>query len=379
MALPIWQRTITDNQGNVIPSAEVLVVVEATGLEADIFSNRSGTTPRTNPFFTGSDGFAQFYAAPGEYRIEATGPTGSIVWRWNVLVSDIAIKNTGTGASDVPTNADLGTMSTQNANNVNITGGSVSVPNLTATNDADIHGLTVGRGGIGNINSTAIGRAALQENTTGDSNTANGAFALRENTTGESNTANGRSALVSNTTGSVNTANGRDALLFNTTGDNNTANGHRALRDNTTGINNIGIGSDAGRVGSPFTVTTQDNRIVMGNNSHTDAYIRIAWTVTSDARDKAATKPIPHGLDFVNQLKPTEYQFKVGGRDGDPDGRRRYGFLAQDVLAAEGDNPVIADAEDPENLKLHESYLVPVLVNAIKELTARIEELEQKS
>ena len=105
MALPIWQRTITDNQGNVIPGAEVLVVVEATGLEADIFSNRDGTTPRTNPFFTGSDGFAQFYAAPGEYRIEATGPTGSIVWRWNVLVGDVATRSTGTGEFEVPTNA----------------------------------------------------------------------------------------------------------------------------------------------------------------------------------------------------------------------------------------------------------------------------------
>ena len=126
MALPIWQRTITTESGDVIPGAEVEVVNEATGLAADIFSNRSGTTPRTNPFFTGADGFAQFYVAPGEYRITATGPTGSITWRWNVLAGDAALRSTGTGSTEVPTNGDLGTMSTQNANNVNISGGSIS-------------------------------------------------------------------------------------------------------------------------------------------------------------------------------------------------------------------------------------------------------------
>ena len=34
MAIPAWQRTITDENGNVITGAEVQVVVEATGLDA---------------------------------------------------------------------------------------------------------------------------------------------------------------------------------------------------------------------------------------------------------------------------------------------------------------------------------------------------------
>ena len=146
MALPIWQRTITTESGDVIPGAEVEVVNEATGLAADIFSTRAGTTPRTNPFFTGADGFAQFYVAPGEYRITATGPTGSIVWRHNVLTGDAALRTTGTGAAQVPTNSDLGTMSTQDANAVAITGGTASLSSLTGT--AVAQGLfdnTVGR------------------------------------------------------------------------------------------------------------------------------------------------------------------------------------------------------------------------------------------
>ena len=266
---------------------------------------------------------------------------------------------------------------------------------LDVDGDSLVNGLTVGRGGgdvdsnsavgvnalaantTGGLN-TAIGSEALLNNTTGITNTAIGNVALSENTLGNNNTAIGNAALLSNTTGNFNTSNGNSALRLNTTGINNTAIGPEALRENTTGSNNIAIGLNSGRSASPFTVTNQNSRIVMGNNSHSDAYIRIAWTVTSDKRDKTEFAPIPHGLDFINGLNPTEYQFKAGGREGKADGRRRYGFLAQDVLALEGDNPVIADAEDSENLKLHESYLVPILVNAIKELTARVKELEQK-
>jgi hypothetical protein len=195
------------------------------------------------------------------------------------------------------------------------------------------------------------------------------------------NTAIGVNALLNNTTGASNTASGGNALFSNTTGTNNTASGADALSFNTTGINNIGIGRNAGRTGSNpqgiVNITTESNRIVMGNDAHTCAQIKIAFTVTSDCRDKSCFKPVDLGLDFVRALKPTEYQFKTGGRDSDKtDGKRRYGFLAQDVLPLEGDDPVIISADDPEKLQYTETHLVPVLVKAIQELTARVEELE---
>jgi hypothetical protein len=248
---------------------------------------------------------------------------------------------------------------------------------MVVPEDATIHGATVGRGAGSIVTNTVVGNGALSSNTTGNDNTANGYQALRDNTTGNDNTANGYQALQSNTTGSENTANGRSALLSNTTGNNNTASGRTALFNNTTGNNNIAVGYDAGRSNSPFEVTTQSNRIVMGNDDHTDAYIKVAWTVTSDARDKTDFAPVPHGLAFINAIEPTEYQFRAGGRDSEQgDGKRRYGFLAQDILALEGDNPVITDNEEPENLKLKESQLVPVLVNAVKELSAQVEDLK---
>ena len=53
-----------------------------------------------------------------------------------------------------------------------------------------------------------------------------------------------------------------------------------------------------------------------------------------------------------------------------------YGFKAQDILALEGDNNVIIDNEQPDHLKYKGEHLVPVLVNAIKELKAEIDKLK---
>ena len=64
--------------------------------------------------------------------------------------------------------------------------------------------------------------------------------------------------------------------------------------------------------------------------------------------------------------------------DTEGNGPLRYGFLAQDVLALEGDAPVIIDNEDPDKLKITDQNLIAVLVNAIQELQARLVALEAK-
>ena len=236
---------------------------------------------------------------------------------------------------------------------------------------------------IGNTtgsNNTASGSSALRCNTTGSNNTASGSGALCSNTTGCRNTAYGLNALRSNVEGDNLTAIGYEALCSNTTGCSNTASGSGALLGNTTGVNNIGIGVNAGRTGATpagiCNITTESDYIVMGNDAHTCALIKVAWTATSDCRDKTCFKPLDHGLDFVRALKPTEYQFKKGGRDSvETDGKRRYGFLAQDILPLEGDAPVIISADNPEKLQYTESHLIPILVKAVQELTAEVDRL----
>jgi trimeric autotransporter adhesin len=256
--------------------------------------------------------------------------------------------------------------------------------------------LALNSGSLSGDRNSAFGNNALQGNTTGGNNVAFGSFALNGNTTGNGNNSVGQSSLLSNTIGSFNcafgnsslqnnstggnnTSNGFQTLTSNTTGNGNTAVGANALVNNTTGSNNIAIGSNAGTATSPSgSITTASNQICMGNNSHTNAFVKVAWTITSDLRDKTNLKPIIHGLDFVNQLKPTEFQFREerGSEEIQEGGRIHYGFIAQDILALEGDKPVIIDNNDDECLKYTESHLIPVLVNAIKELTARVQALE---
>ena len=80
----------------------------------------------------------------------------------------------------------------------------------------------------------------------------------------------------------------------------------------------------------------------------------------------------------INKLNPIKYRFMVSRENPVGTGNKKYGFSAQELLELEGDDNVIIDNHDPENLKLTELHLMPVLVNAIQELTARVKELENE-
>lgn len=147
----------------------------------------------------------------------------------------------------------------------------------------------------------------------------------------------------------------------------------------TTGSNNICIGSSSGTEAAFIKLTTENNYVVLGNNSTTNARIKVAWTVGSDERDKTNISYIDTGLSFINNLKPVQFKYRLN-RDTEetaPESRLRYGFLAQDILPLE-DTSVIVDDTTPEVLGVNETMLIPILVNAIKELTTRIELLEAK-
>jgi len=223
-------------------------------------------------------------------------------------------------------------------------------------------------------NSSAFGYRALYNNTTGQ-NYVFGASAMFTNTTGTLNAAFGGSALFANTTGSNNVAVGQQALQGNTTASNNTAVGYQALFSNTTGSGNTGISprNSAGTYAPVFNPTTENNRFCMGSTGVTNAYIQVAWTVVSDARDKINFAPVPHGLEFVKALQPTAYQFRTARDSEETNGGVRYGFKAQDVLELEGANPVIVDNEDEDKLRMVDTALIPVLVKALQELNAKFD------
>jgi len=286
---------------------------------------------------------------------------------------------------------------------------------ITAVGAMALYTNTTGNGNVavGGYDTVSSVQSALKLNTTGSNNTAVGVGALAANTTGGANTAVGSQALLSNQTATHNVAMGYQALRYSTS-DNNTAIGWGCLETQTTSSNNTCIGNQAGAfistggsqnicIGSGagtdiFSVATESGRTVMGNNNCTNAYIKVAWTVTSDARDKTDITPATYGLDFVNKLKPITFKWDERAKyeNETPDGshkgnKTQLGFLAQDVIALEKEfggvekDFLIADDEQEKNLKITETKMIPALVKAIQELkainetlTARIVALEAR-
>jgi hypothetical protein len=248
-----------------------------------------------------------------------------------------------------------------------------ALQNTTTGYDNSALGVNALKTNTTGYNNSATGGNSLSANTTGYGNSACGYIALEANTTGYSNSALGTNALLRNTTGNQNTGCGNATLYTATTGSNNSALGEEALFNLTTGSNNTGLGYNAGVEAGVVNITTQSNYIAVGNNASTNAYIKVAWTVTSDARDKTEVQPVPHGLSFVNQLNPVSFKFKKSREDATSTGDVRYGFLAQDILALEGSDSVVVDAKDSENLKYTDQNMTAILVKAIQELKAEFD------
>lgn len=222
---------------------------------------------------------------------------------------------------------------------------------------------------------TAVGYKALTF-ATQTSNTAVGAYAGYAITTGTSNTILGGNAFYTAQTATSCTAIGATALQL-ATGNQNTALGRDAGSTLTTGTNNTLLGYNA----QPSTATVS-NEITLGNSSVTTLRCQVtSITSLSDARDKTSVVPIQAGLSFVQALKPVAFTWNMrdGGKVGAPD----TGFVAQDLVKAQTDAgvtiPGLVYAENPEKLEAAYGKLIPVLVKAIQELTARVEELEARN
>ena len=121
-----------------------------------------------------------------------------------------------------------------------------------------------------------------------------------------------------------------------------------------------------------------DTGVALGQDS-------TAWVTASDVRLKDVQGPIINALDIVSQLTGVKFTWK---RDAEkPNAKTRVGLLAQDVQAAfpeavDDDHPdIVTDAETGKlsgGIGVRYTELVPLLVNAIKELTTRIATLEQR-
>jgi hypothetical protein len=113
----------------------------------------------------------------------------------------------------------------------------------------------------------------------------------------------------------------------------------------------------------------------------------------SDVRVKKNIEDLTDGLNIVNQLRPRTYQYNGKATMSPDDGITRYGFVADEVLEVApqyvtvrseqiGDEGIGEDGEMVNGTvvddfkSLSTGRLIPMLVNAIQELSAKVTALE---
>ncbi len=237
----------------------------------------------------------------------------------------------------------------------------------------------------GALRNTAFGHDALVSLTTSDDNSAFGMSALGDCDGGIRNTGVGYEAGVSVTTGNYNTYMGclADGV---TLGSHNTCLGYATKTGGGSGASyRIVIGT--GITG------TADNQVSIGklsnivsNDFGTDAI----WTRASDVRRKQDIRDSALGLAFINDLRPVTYRWK-DAKDLPPEWgidpettmdteTVMAGLIAQEVEAAltTADTgvrfPGWSDGAQGQKIS-GEAFVFP-LINAVKELAARVEYLE---
>jgi hypothetical protein len=273
--------------------------------------------------------------------------------------------------------------------------------NTTGISNTAIGTNSMGTNTTGNFN-TAIGRASLVLNTVGTGNTAIGYASLYNNKNGFANTAIGFQALYNITSGYGNTAIGHNSLYSSiSTTVSNTAIGANSLYGNTSGENNIGIG-----VNAEGPTSTSSSIITLGNNNHTILRCNVTTiTSLSDKRDKTNIKDLSLGIDFINLLKPVEFNWdrrewyakkdKNGiilrnknndyvyekKPDGSKIGKKDYGFIAQDFEKVQKDYNLewldLVLKDNPKRLETSNGKLLPILVKAVQELSKEVNKLKE--
>ena len=140
---------------------------------------------------------------------------------------------------------------------------------------------------------------------------------------------------------------------------------------------------------------TGSNNICLGNNSITNFNCKVSLTTGSDERDKADITDFTKGLDIVNSLRPVTYKWDNRSNYSDdlsvtPDGTHKnakldIGLIAQEVEtvvkangygSSENDRLLFNKSADGLYYGLTYERFIPVLINAIKELSVKVTALE---
>ncbi|MFZ9959263.1 MAG: tail fiber domain-containing protein, partial [Candidatus Limnocylindrus sp.] len=314
----------------------VLTLTNATGLPID--AGTTGTLPasRGGTGLTAlGTGVAAFLGTPSSANL-ASAVTGE----------------TGTGALVFATSPTLVT------------------PTLGVATATSINGVSINRGLNANSDSVAIGPNALDSTTTANFNVAIGSNAGTDITDGTNNTLVGRQAGGSLTTGDQNVAIGRESGKDLETGDDNIYIGKDSQASNANAKKEIVIGSLQGKGDDTF--------YVGGSNGAYNADNNASWLTTSDQRIKKNIVDNNDGLDKIKAVRVRNFEYRTAEEITElPQSEAvskvgvQIGVIAQEML------PECVRERANGVLSLDTDKLIWYLVNAVKQLAARVEELEK--
>jgi len=116
MARDVWQKTITNLQGDVLEGAQITVRDQQTDALATIFANQSGGSALANPFLTDAQGVARFFAEPGFYKVTAfKDGFGTAEFVWNNVGDNRLREDISADGLNAATNLILRTGGTEQA------------------------------------------------------------------------------------------------------------------------------------------------------------------------------------------------------------------------------------------------------------------------
>jgi len=388
----------------------------------------------STPALRGTDANSGIYFGSDTVGISAGGTQKLLIGTGSATIDGLTV---GRGAGNVSSNTAVGASAlaanTSGANNVAV-GYQAGYSNTTGQYTTAFGAQALYSNTTADKNA-AVGYKALYSNTTGTGNNAFGIDALGLNTTGSNNTAFGDTALGYNTTSGNNTAVGYQALYTHVDSDVNAQNvalGYRAgylatsyqntfigaqAGYSTTGLSHTFVGNGAGSAvttGSKNTILgrydgnsggldirTSSNYIVLsdgdGNprlyyNGSVNGWYSIEtynfttasatnMCVTGAGAIARSTSALKYKKDIrdlesidINLFRPVRYKSKCEVDDQTID---RFGIVADEVHEA-GITELVTYSETGEVEGFAYDRMVPVLVKAIQELSAKNDALEAR-
>jgi len=162
-------------------------------------------------------------------------------------------------------------------------------------------------------------------------------------------------------------------LLVGTTAVGMTAGGVR-LKNGGGNLGEITLSNNSGAADYVARFVWGSGATLVGNI--TVSSVATVYNTISDYRLKEAVKPLNGGLARVNALKPSVYNWKSDGSTGE-------GFLAHELAevvpaAVTGEKDALNADGSIKSQGIDMSRVVPILVAAIQELTARVQTLESR-